>query len=81
MNSPMPDYETQRAILDAEFYWLGGHVGSPKVFDSGTNYYAPPTVRGSHHRGDVDDGDVSTGTRTVTYESSEEGWSVSFDQT
>lgn len=41
----MSGSEQQRAILASEFYWFGGQLGSPKVFDTGTNFSAMPTLR------------------------------------
>ena len=44
----MSGTEQQRAILASEFYWYGGQLGSPKVFDTGTSFNAPPTLRGGN---------------------------------
>lgn len=72
----MPDLETQHAILDAESYWFGAPLGAPKVYDSGTNFHASPSLRGSAlndamHRL-VDD----SGARTVTYRATGDEWTV-----
>jgi hypothetical protein len=41
----MSGTDEQRAIMDAEFYWFGGLLSAPKVYDNGTNFHAPPTIR------------------------------------
>lgn len=48
----MSGIQEQRAILDAELYWFGGSLSAPKVYDTGTNFHAPPTLRDAaagHH--------------------------------
>ncbi len=51
-HSPMSRGQTQREILETEFFWFGASVDSPKVHDPGTHFlYSPPvrepTARGS----------------------------------
>jgi hypothetical protein len=47
MDEVMSGNQEQRAILDAELYWFGGGLGAPKVYDTGTNFHAAPTLRGT----------------------------------
>ena len=68
---------TQQDILAAEFLWFGGHLGAPKVYDSGTNFSAPPTLRTSAGAEDGHGG--SAGGRCMRFEVTDDGWSVSFD--
>lgn len=41
----MSGNEEQSAIMDAELYWYGGGLSAPKVYDTGTNFHASPTLR------------------------------------
>jgi hypothetical protein len=41
----MSGTDEQLAIMDAELYWFGGQLSAPKVYDTGTNFHAAPTVR------------------------------------
>jgi hypothetical protein len=41
----MSGTDEQRAIMDAELYWFGGIHSAPKVYDHGTSFHAPPTLR------------------------------------
>lgn len=41
----MSGTDEQRAIMDAEQYWFGGQLSAPKVYDTGTNFHAAPTLR------------------------------------
>jgi hypothetical protein len=41
----MSGTDEQSAIMDAELYWFGGLLSAPKVYDNGTNFHAPPTLR------------------------------------
>jgi hypothetical protein len=73
--------ETQRAILAAEFFWFGGSLGAPKVYDSGTNFSAPPTLRDGSDTAVVGaSADAEIDEVRVTYASTEDGWTVTFDE-
>jgi hypothetical protein len=68
---------TQQDILDAEFLWHGGYLSAPKVYDSGTSFSAPPTLRHSEDGRASESG--STSLRRIKVEITEEAWTVEFD--
>lgn len=77
----MSRIRAQRSILSAEYFWLGGHLGAPKVYDTGTNFHASPTLRDSMPDGDRDcDAGTEGSKRTFRYSSNESGWEVTFDK-
>lgn len=68
----------QRAILTSEFYWFGGQLGSPKVFDSGTSFSAHPTLRGA---GTADMNDLpDEPTRIARVARTVDGWEFTLDE-
>lgn len=71
----------QRAILASEFYWFGGQLGTPKVFDAGTSFNAPPTLRGAH--GDAVDGEdelLDGASRIARLVRTDGGWEFTLDE-
>jgi hypothetical protein len=73
----MSGIETQRSILAAEFYWFGGCQAAPKVYDGGTNFNAPPTLRSSAGASSAIGGDIdTTDALVIRYESDDSGWTV-----
>jgi hypothetical protein len=75
----MSRIKTQRSILSAELFWFGGHLGAPKVYDSGTSFNAPPTLRNSGEAGNGDDPGVAS-TRMVSLRPTDDGgWEILFD--
>jgi hypothetical protein len=78
----MSRIKTQRAILSAELYWFGGHLGAPKVYDSGTSFNATPTLRNSGDvaNEDADEGADDHGKRKVSIQPTDDGgWEIHFD--
>ena len=71
--------DIQRAVLASEFYWFGSELGAPKAFDSGTNFSAPPILRGST-ADDIFSGEPAAAGRSVRYTSTADGWDVVFDE-
>lgn len=71
--------DIQRAVMRSEQYWFGGPLGAPKVYDTGTNFNAPPTLRGGET---ASPGGASAGPtgRTMRYTSTDDGWEVVFDE-
>jgi hypothetical protein len=69
----------QRAVMASEQYWFGGPLGAPKVYDTGTNFNAPPTLRGGESASGGSAIAAGTG-RSMRYTSTDDGWEVVFDE-
>lgn len=74
----MSALRTQQDILDAEFLWHGGYLSAPKVYDSGTSFSAPPTLRHSED-GHVGQEGGPAGGRRIRVKITDENWIVEFD--
>jgi len=64
--------------MASEYHWFGGPLSAPKVYDTGTNFNAPPTVRGSESQSPGIASPGGTG-RSVLYTSTDDGWDLVFD--
>lgn len=79
----MSGLDAQRAVLSSEFYWFGGPLGAPKVYDSGTSFSAPPSLRRSVASADcfqLDPAEPGADDRTVRYKADGDSWDITFDE-
>lgn len=77
--------------MSSEFFWFGGSLEAPKVYDTGTSFSAPPTLRehvqAHTEQGRNHDEHVQAHTErgrdqadhVVRYDSTEDGWAVTLD--
>jgi hypothetical protein len=72
--------KTLQTILSSEFFWFGGLVEAPKVYDSGTRFSAGPTLRRSeeNHRSDPVVDEKGEG-RQIRITETEEGLEIEID--
>lgn len=64
--------------MASENHWFGGPLSAPKVYDTGTNFNAPPTVRGGESLASNSMPQSESG-RRVLYKSTDDGWDIVFD--
>lgn len=79
----MSGIRAQQAILSAEFFWFGGTLGAPKVYDAGTSFNAAPTLRdsGIAGSGDAQPQLTGDGEREISFSCTSDGWDVTFEHT
>lgn len=76
----MSGIDEQRSIMDAEQYWFGGQLSAPKVYDTGTNFHAAPTVRGATGRTFVDSPAENSDRHVRADSDGCGGWIVTIDE-
>lgn len=75
----MSGTDEQRAIMDAELYWFGGLLSAPKVYDNGTNFHAPPTLRAVRDAAATTSPDLDSERMIRAYVDDDGDWNVTID--
>lgn len=76
----MSGTDEQRAIMDAELYWFGGQLSAPKVYDTGTNFHAAPTLRAATGAANSYRPDRQSERRIRAFVDESGDWTVTIDE-